>query len=51
MARFWIIALVLVSLSGCDGRTARMEHPEDPQGRYREQIAVAMHSRVVALMQ
>jgi hypothetical protein len=40
MARYWIIALFLSLLSGC-GRTARMEHPEDPQGRYREQIAVA----------
>lgn len=42
MARFWIIALVLVLLSGCGGRTARMEHPEDPQGPFREQIAAAL---------
>ncbi len=42
MARFWIIALFLLLLSGCGVGTARMEHPEDPQGRYREQIAAAM---------
>jgi hypothetical protein len=41
MVRFCITALFLVVLSGCGGPTARMEHPEDPQGRYREQIAVA----------
>ena len=28
-------------LAGCTNRNVRMEHPEDPQGRYREQIAVA----------
>ncbi len=28
-------------LLGCDARRARMSHAEDPQGRYREQIAVA----------
>jgi hypothetical protein len=42
MARFWIITLFLALLCGCGGGTARMEHPEDPQGRYREQIAAAM---------
>jgi hypothetical protein len=42
MARFWIITLCFVLLCGCGGDTARMEHPEDPQGRYREQIAAAM---------
>ena len=41
MARFWIIALFFLLLSGCGGETARMEQPEDPQGRYRDQIAVA----------
>jgi hypothetical protein len=41
MHRCWIVALVLSLLCGCGGETARMEHPEDPQGRYREQIAVA----------
>jgi uncharacterized protein YceK len=41
MARFWIIVLFLLLLSGCGGETARMEQSEDPQGRYRDQIAVA----------
>jgi hypothetical protein len=41
MARRWIIALCLSLLSGCGGKNARMEKPEDPQGRYRDQIAVA----------
>lgn len=44
MARGWIlvIALFLLLLCGCGGETAiRMEHPEDPQGRYREQIEIA----------
>jgi hypothetical protein len=36
------LILLLGLLCGC-GKTARMEHPEDPQGRYREQIAVARH--------
>src|SRR5271163_2578923 len=42
MARCRIIALFLMLLCGCDGKTARMEQPEDPQGRYREQIEVAL---------
>lgn len=33
--------LFLVLLSGCDRRTSRMETPEDPGGRFRDQIAVA----------
>ena len=43
MARCWIIALLLSLpwVSGCGGKTARMEQPEDPKGRYRDQIAVA----------
>ena len=41
MAKFWITALILMLVAGCGGKTARMEHPEDPQGRYREQIAAA----------
>jgi hypothetical protein len=40
MARFWTLALLLSLLSGCGG-SARMEHPEDPLGRYREQITAA----------
>lgn len=42
MARCWILAVLLSVACGCGGRMARMEQPEDPQGRYREQIAVAM---------
>ena len=41
MARFWTIALSLVLLCGCGHAPARMEQPEDPQGRYSEQIAAA----------
>ena len=41
MARCWIVALFLSLLAGCGGKAARMEQPEDPQGRYRDQIAVA----------
>ena len=41
MARCWIIALFFSLLSGCGDKAARMEQPEDPQGRYRDQIAVA----------
>jgi uncharacterized protein YceK len=34
--------LVLISLlSGCGKRVIRMEHAEDPKGRYKEQIAAA----------
>jgi len=40
MARCWIIALFLLLFAGCGGKT-RMAQPEDPEGRYREQIAVA----------
>ncbi|HEX3721100.1 MAG TPA: hypothetical protein VH595_24380 [Verrucomicrobiae bacterium] len=41
MARCLIIAIFLSLLAGC-GAPSRMAHSEDPQGRYREQIAVAM---------
>lgn len=41
MARCWIIALLLSLLSGCSEKACRMDQPEDPQGRYRDQIAVA----------
>ena len=36
-----MLALFLSLLCGCGGKTCRMEQPEDPQGRYRDQIAVA----------
>ncbi|HTL15776.1 MAG TPA: hypothetical protein VL793_00990 [Patescibacteria group bacterium] len=35
--------LLLLLLCGCARQSARMEHPEDPQGPYQEQIAVAKH--------
>jgi hypothetical protein len=41
MARRWIIGLVLLLACGCGGKTGRMEQPENPMGRYRDQIAVA----------
>jgi hypothetical protein len=41
MAKFLIIALLFSLLCACDDKTARMAHPEDPVGRYREQIAAA----------
>ena len=41
MARCWIIALFLSLLTGCGGKMGRMEQPEDPQGRYHNQIVVA----------
>ena len=37
-----MFTLFLALLCGCGGDSARMEHPEDPQGRYRDQITVAM---------
>lgn len=41
MAKYWIFCLALTALFGCGGATRRMEQAEDPQGRYREQIAAA----------
>jgi len=41
MAKWLIISILLALLAGCGGRKVRMERPEDPQGRYREQIAAA----------
>ena len=35
-----MLLLSLALLGGC-GKTCRMAQPEDPQGRYREQIAAA----------
>ena len=40
MARYALLPLILAMLLGCS-RQVRMEKPEDPQGRYREQIAAA----------
>jgi hypothetical protein len=36
-----LIAVLLLLVSGCGDRAARMDQPEDPQGRYSEQIAAA----------
>ncbi len=41
MLKCWVIALLYLLLAGCGGQSARMDHPEDPQGRYREQIEAA----------
>jgi hypothetical protein len=41
MAKFWIAALCFSLLCGCSGKTARMAQPENPEGRYRQQIAAA----------
>ena len=41
MGSRWMTAVFLSLLSGCGDQASRMDHPEDTQGRYREQIAVA----------
>lgn len=46
MERGLIMALAVSMLAGCGNRSVRMEHPEDPQGRYRDQIEAA--SRALA---
>jgi hypothetical protein len=43
MVRCWIIIALTGLLAGCGVQAVRMEHPEDPQGRYRDQIAAAKH--------
>jgi len=35
------MAVLLVLLAGCGGEAARMDQPDDPQGKYAEQIAAA----------
>ena len=40
MVKCSTLALCLALLAGCGGH-ARMEHPEDPDGRYRFQITAA----------
>lgn len=42
MARRLSVTLILCLLCGC-GKSARMEHPEDPHGKFREQISAARH--------
>jgi hypothetical protein len=41
MGKRWIPILIALTLVGCDRQLARMEHPDDPQGPYAEQIAAA----------
>jgi hypothetical protein len=41
MVGCWILVLFLALFSGCGGKAGRMEQPEDPQGPFRDQIAVA----------
>jgi hypothetical protein len=41
MTRCWLLILLLSLLSGCGRQPSRMDVPEDPQGRYRDQIAAA----------
>ena len=41
MAKCWSLMLLLALLFGCGPKPGRMDQPEDPQGRYRDQIAAA----------
>lgn len=41
MQKPWLVVLCLWLFTGCGRSPGRMEHPENPQGRYRDQIAVA----------
>ena len=41
MSRIVFIILPLIFLLGCGRGAQRMAQPEDPQGRYKEQIAIA----------
>ena len=41
MLRYCVMVLFFSLLSGCGEKSGRMERPEYPRGRYREQIAVA----------
>ena len=43
MARALLISVILLFVAGCGVKPSRMEHPENQEGRYREQIAVAQH--------
>jgi hypothetical protein len=38
-----LIVILAGLLAGCEERTERMAHPEDPAGRYQAQIAAAHH--------
>jgi hypothetical protein len=39
--RLGTIAFLVAALCGCGNDTARMDHPDDPQGPFREQITAA----------
>jgi len=41
MCRIFLATLLVPLLAGCAQEQARMEHPEDPKGRYQEQISAA----------
>jgi hypothetical protein len=41
MGRFWTIVVFSLLLAGCGEQSARMDQPEDPAGRYAEQITAA----------
>jgi hypothetical protein len=41
MVRCLNLVLLLMALGGCTDKMVRMESPEDPEGAYRAQIAVA----------
>ena len=41
MKNRWVMVLLLSLLVGCGHTAGRMEHPEDPQGEYRDQIEAA----------
>src|SRR5579862_9670379 len=41
MVKCLIFPLFILLVSGCGGKVCRMEHPEDPDGLYDDQIAVS----------
>jgi uncharacterized protein YceK len=41
MVRICMVIMAVALLSGCGGHIGQMDKAEDPQGRYREQIAAA----------
>jgi hypothetical protein len=41
MVRLLLFLMLVSVFCGCADRVGRMAHPEDPRGRYRDQIAAA----------
>jgi hypothetical protein len=41
MVRYLASFVLITLLCGCGGSTPRMEHSEDPEGQFKEQIAAA----------